>query len=278
MPFTSISEPNAITDRVIEISIRAGEEILNFYKTDFKFQKKSNNSPVTEADLAANEIILAGLKSLSPEIPVISEEVTIPEYAERSKWQYYWLIDPLDGTKSFIRGDDQFTVNIALIKGNYPVLGVVYSPIEENTYWGVSGQGAYRLNGKDGEPRSISVRRFARSPVTIIAPMTRTLGRVQIFRENLKAHSIESEVLNSSSSIKFCRVAEGVADLYPNFGTTSEWDTAAAQCVVECAGGSVKDLYGNRVKYNKPDRKLHNPQFLVAGADDIDWRRFLPEI
>ena len=276
MPFTSISEPNAITDRVIEISIRAGEEILHFYKTDFEFRKKSNNSPVTEADLAANEIILAGLKSLAPEIPVISEEVTVPEYAERSKWQYYWLIDPLDGTKSFLRGDDQFTVNIALIKGNYPVFGVVHSPIEQNTYWGVSGQGAYRFHGTDGERQSISVRPFARSPVTIIAPMTRTLGRVQIFRENLKAHSIESEILNSSSSIKFCRVAEGVADLYPNFGTTSEWDTAAAQCVVECAGGSVKDLHGNRVKYNKPDRKLHNPQFLVAGPDDIDWRRFLP--
>ena len=275
---TSISDLNATTERVIEISILAGREILRFYKTDFEFRNKSNNSPVTEADLAANEIILAGLKSLTPEIPVISEEVRIPEYAERSKWQYYWLIDPLDGTKSFIRGDDQFTVNIALIKGNYPVFGVVHSPIEQNTYWGVSGQGAYRFHGTDGEPQSISVRPFARSPVTIIAPMTRTLGRVQIFRENLEAHSIESEILNSSSSIKFCRVAEGVADLYPNFGTTSEWDTAAAQCVVECAGGSVKDLYGNRVKYNKPDRKLHNPQFLVAGADDIDWRRFLPEI
>ena len=121
MPFTSISEPNAITDRVIEISIRAGEEILHFYKTDFEFRNKSNNSPVNPKP------ILLQMRSYwpasnywTPEIPVISEEVTIPEYAERSKWQYYWLIDPLDGTKSFIRGDDQFTVNIALIKGNYP--------------------------------------------------------------------------------------------------------------------------------------------------------------
>lgn len=274
---SSISDLNSTAHRVIEISIQAGQEILRFYKTDYEFRNKSNNSPVTEADLAANEIILAGLKTLSPEIPVISEETAIPEFAERSKWEHYWLVDPLDGTKSFLRGDDQFTVNVALIKGNSPVLGVVHSPIEQNTYWGVSGQGAYCLNGKDGESRAISVSRLTDGPVRIIAPKTRTLDRIQKFKNNLEENSIACEILNSSSSIKFCRVAEGAADLYPNFGTTSEWDTAAAQCVVECAGGSVIELNGNSVRYNKPNQKLHNPQFLVTGASDIDWRRFLPE-
>lgn len=269
---------NAIADRVIELSIRAGWQILSFYKTDYQVRNKSNNSPVTDADLAANEIILAGLKTMSPEIPIISEEADIPEYAERATWQYYWLIDPLDGTKSFLRGDDEFTVNIALINGDSPVLGVVHSPIEKKTYWGVSGQGAFRLDGKDSAPQSIRVRRYARGPLTIIGPRTRTLDRIQKFRENLEAKSIACEILNSSSSIKFCRVAEGAADIYPNFGTTSEWDTAAAQCVVECAGGSVNDLFGNPIKYNRPNRKLHNPQFLVTGQSDIEWRRFLPEI
>ncbi len=273
----SIADFNVPARQVVDIAIRAGQEILKFYKSDYDVRRKSNNSPVTEADVAANDLIQSALIELTPDIPIISEETVLPDLAVRSQWSQFWLLDPLDGTRSFIRGDDEFTVNVALISDGYPVFGVVHSPIEQSAYWASVGHGAFRMAGTENEPRAIRVNRSNHHPVQIIAPKTRTLSAVQEFRNNLESNSMACEIRYASSSIKFCRVAEGVADVFPNFGPTSEWDTAAAQCIVECAGGSVTDLMGNRVRYNKSDRTMRNPPFLVTGMDPLDWQQFLPK-
>ncbi len=267
---------HSTANRIVDISIRAGLEIMKLYKSDYKVSRKSNFSTLTDADILANDIILAGLKNFSPDVPIISEESYIPEYSVRSQWRQYWLIDPIDGTNSFVRGRDQFTVNIALIENNYPILGAVYLPVEQTTYWGAVGLGAFRIHDEDGESAPIRVNQLGADFIRIIAPFTRTHQEVKIFTKNLESDGITCEVRHSSSSIKFCRVAEGAADIFPNFGPTSEWDTGAAQCVVECAGGSVVDLNGNRMRYNKPDSYLENPRFFATGAGDFDWRPYLP--
>lgn len=273
-----LSDPVSIVGQIADIAVLAGNEILRFYHSDYSVRNKSNNSPVTEADIAANDIILSGLADMTPWVPIVSEETAIPDYAERSTWQKYWLIDPLDGTKSFVRGDDQFTVNIALIEGDRPVLGVVHSPVEQSTYWGVDGCGAWRRDADHPYASSISVEAWTRNKdtVAIIAPNTRGHSQVEALMNNLEANGIPCELMHSSSSIKFCRVAEGQADLFPSFSPTCEWDTAAAQCVVECAGGSVTDLSGNRIRYNKADPKLRNPPFIAAGKLQYDWRPCVP--
>ncbi len=276
---SQISDLHAVINQVIDLSIVAGDEILRFYKSNYDVRNKSNNTPVTEADITANEVILSGLAKLSPHIPIISEESSFPEYSIRSTWQQYWLIDPLDGTKSFVNGDDQFTVNIALIDGIAPILGVVHSPVEQRTYWGLANSGAWRVDGKDtSAARSISVWQCPGDRVRIIAPNSRTRHEVEIFKNILDSNQIAYEISHSSSSIKFCRVAEGAADIFPSFGPTSEWDTAAAQCVVECAGGTVKNLSGERIQYNKADSKLRNPPFFAAGAGNLDWQRLMPQL
>ncbi len=277
MPIHS-TDLNATARQVVDISIRAGKEILRIYQSNFSVRRKSNDSPVTEADIAANDVILSSLNELSPDIPIISEESHIPAFSERSCWQRFWLIDPLDGTRSFVRGGGQFTVNIALIEGNYPILGVVHSPVEQKTYWGTVNSGAFRIDGDGDVPVAIHADCLQKNFIRIIAPKSRLLKAVQEFKNNLESSAIGCEVSYSSSSIKFCRIAEGAADIYPNFGPTSEWDTAAAQCVLERAGGSVIDLDGSRVKYNKSDQEMKNPLFLAMGAGQLEWRQFLPNI
>ncbi len=270
---SEVPDPKLLIDQVLQLTIEAGREILHHYRTDYSVEYKSNNSPVTIADERANEIIISGLGHLKPTIPIISEESPLPNYAERSVWSYYWLVDPLDGTKSYMRQEDEFTVNIALMKGQSAILGVVHSPVEDRTYWGISGDGAYCLNGDDDMIRNIRVREFSGGRATVITPQSRGSKKTRIFINNLLSESIECDVVRSSSSIKFCRVAEGAADIFPSFTNTSEWDTAAAQCVLECAGGKVVDPAGNTVVYNKPD--ILNPNFLASGGGDIDWERFI---
>ena len=273
MSNSQVPDPKFLIDQVLQLSIEAGNEILHHYQTDFSVEYKSNNSPVTIADESANEIIISGLGRLQPSIPIISEESPLPNYSERSVWSYYWLVDPLDGTKSFMHREDEFTVNIALVKGQSAILGVVHSPVEDRTYWGIRGDGAYCRNGEDGKVRKIRVREFSGSRATIITPQFRGSRQSRNFIEKLNNESIECDVVRSSSSIKFCRVAEGAADIFPSFTNTSEWDTAAAQCVLECAGGKVVDSAGNSVIYNKPS--ILNPNFLASGGGDIDWKRFI---
>ncbi|MDE0309715.1 MAG: 3'(2'),5'-bisphosphate nucleotidase CysQ [Acidiferrobacterales bacterium] len=273
MPSSEPPDPERLIDDVVQLSIEAGQEILQHYQTDYSVEYKSNNTPVTIADVRANGIIVSGLKHLEPSIPIISEESPLPDYEERSMWSCYWLVDPLDGTKSFVRQEDEFTVNIALVDGASVILGVVHSPCENRTYWGVSGNGAHCLDSENDVVRKISVRNCSEGRATVITPRSRGFEKSKVFIDHLASESIECDVVRASSSIKFCRVAEGVADVFPSFTNTCEWDTAAAQCVLECAGGKVVDPAGNTVVYNKPD--MLNPNFLASGDADIDWTRFV---
>lgn len=250
---------------VVALATEAGRAILEVYAGDFDVQAKDDNSPLTQADLASHHVIMAGLARLAPDIPIISEEGGLPEFAERGQWQRYWLIDPLDGTKEFVKKNGEFTVNIALIEDHRPVLGVVHVPVKGTTYTGCRGLGAeLRANGTDPQP--ISVAAASARPVRVVGSRSHRGASLDIFLDNLG----DFEMHPTGSSLKFCLVAEGAADVYPRLGPTSEWDTAAAQAVVEQAGGTVVELDGRPLSYNKKADIL-NPYFVVAGPSDLDW-------
>ena len=260
---------------IVRIAQQAGDIILGYYNTEFSVQYKADDTPLTQADTAANDKIVSALSHLEPSIPVLSEELRMPEFSERSKWPKYWLIDPMDGTKSFLRRDGQFTVNIALIENGSPVLGVVHSPVENKTFWAVKGGCSFCMDIGQNKVKQIQVREFSDNRAMIIRSKFRGDKKIREFARNLESQSIDSDFMTSSSSIKFCRVAEGVVDVYPCFGKTSEWDTAAAQCVVECAGGTVHDLDGNPLVYNKLNRL--NPAFIAFGSAQVNWHDFIPD-
>jgi len=256
-------------DDVRSIAIEAGQRILQVYERDFNVTRKQDNSPLTEADHAAHELILERLSALAPVLPVLSEESAADDYAARASWRRFWLVDPLDGTKEFISRTGEFTVNIALIDQGRPVLGVVHVPVRGETYSACRGRGAFRDTGKNGaEP--IRARRFNGGPATVVASRSHGNKDTEAFLDSIGKH----DVANMGSSLKFCLVAAGQADVYPRLGPTMEWDTGAAQCVVEEAGGRVVDVEGQPLLYNKTD--LHNPWFIVSGAGDYDWTRHLP--
>ncbi len=266
--------PERIND-VVAIAQQAGDIILEYYHSDFSVDYKADNTPLTQADTAANDKIVSALSKLEPCLPAVSEESELARYSERSKWRNFWLIDPMDGTKSFVRRDGQFTVNIALIEDNAPILGVVHIPCENVTYWAVKGGGAFRVARDCGKIQPIRVRKMPGNRATVMRSAYRSVEKVDQFAHNLKNQSIDCDYIVSSSSIKFCRIAEGVADVYPAFGKTSEWDTAAAQCVVECAGGKVQDLEGQPLVYNKTNTL--NPAFVAFGSDCVAWQQFIPD-
>jgi len=250
---------------VVELAIKSGDAILEVYATDFEVQEKDDSSPLTQADMASHHRIDQGLRALTPDIPVLSEESGLPAFAERSQWETYWLVDPLDGTKEFVRRNGEFTVNIALIKKNRPVFGVVHVPVNNKTYFGCAGYGA-ELRSAAAESRKISVAERSAEPVRVVGSRSHRGSSLDRFLENLG----EYEMHPMGSSLKFCLVAEGAADVYPRLGPTAEWDTAAAQAVVEQAGGSVVTLDGKPLSYNcKSD--ILNPHFLVVGPEDRDW-------
>ena len=274
------SDPPALAkliDDVVEISIEAGNAILGYYKTDQNVEYKENSTPLTQADLAANAIIERGLNALRPLMPIISEESALPDYEDRSKWEYFWLIDPMDGTKSFVNETDQFTVNIALMKTDSPVLGVVHWPTKNHTYWGYLGSDAYYRNGF-GETKKIQVREFGGTTARLICSSKRGMENVNKLVRILEQNSVHCHITTSSSSLKLCRVATGDADIFPGFSLTHEWDTAAAQSVVQSAGGRVTDFNGDVLKYNKPDPKLQNPSFLVMGGGDFNWVKYIQRV
>jgi 3'(2'), 5'-bisphosphate nucleotidase len=256
-------------DDVRSIAVDAGREILKVYEREYTVTQKKDNSPLTEADRVAHDLIEARLAKLTPAIPVLSEESAAADYAARATWRRFWLVDPLDGTKEFISRSGEFTVNIALIDGDRPVMGVVHVPVRSETYSACRGRGAFRRAGSDGGER-IQVRRFEGGTATVVASRSHGGSETARFLESLGKY----DVANMGSSLKFCLVAAGAADVYPRLGPTMEWDTAAAQCVVEEAGGSVTDLDGRPLSYNKAD--LHNPWFIVSGAGGYDWARHLP--
>jgi 3'(2'), 5'-bisphosphate nucleotidase len=261
----------SLIDSIVALAEKAGQAILEVYSSDFAVQSKADQSPLTQADLSAHLCIVAGLKVLTPALPVISEEAELPDFAERSSWQRYWLVDPLDGTKEFVNRNGEFTVNIALIDQGNPVFGVVHVPIQNKTYIGCDGYGAERRDS-DGSATPIRVASSSAQPVRVVGSRSHRGASLDAYLESLG----ECNMIPMGSSLKFCVIAEGAADLYPRLGLTSEWDTAAAQAVVEQAGGSVVTLDGKHMKYNTKSDIL-NPYFFVIGAADKDWLALLPD-
>jgi 3'(2'), 5'-bisphosphate nucleotidase len=249
----------------VAIATAAGAAILDVYRTEFDVEAKDDQSPLTQADLASHRCIVRGLAELTPELPIVSEEGGLPPFEVRSQWRRYWLIDPLDGTREFVKRNGEFTVNIALIEDHRPVLGIVHVPVLEKTYIGCDGRGAERRSA-DGERTAIGVSIESATPVRVVGSRSHRGTSLDAFLEKLG----EFELVPIGSSIKFCLVAEGSADIYPRLGPTSEWDTAAAQAVVEQAGGQVLQLDGEALSYNGKSEIL-NPHFLVVGPQDHDW-------
>lgn len=250
--------------QLVTLARSAGDAILEVYGQDFPVKLKSDKSPLTEADLASHRMICSGLADLAPDTPVLSEESAGVPFAVRSGWRRYFLVDPLDGTREFVKRNGEFTVNIALIEDHQPVLGVVHVPVTGVTYFGAAGLGAFKQG--DAAPEAIRVRLPAAEPVVVVGSRSHASPDLQSWLAALGAH----ELVSMGSSLKFCLVAEGEADFYPRLGPTSEWDTAAAQAVVEAAGGRVVKLDGQDLRYNtKAD--ILNPAFLVYGDANRDW-------
>ncbi|MBS0212229.1 MAG: 3'(2'),5'-bisphosphate nucleotidase CysQ [Proteobacteria bacterium] len=257
-------------DDCIDIARRAGAAIMDVYAQDFAVESKADASPLTAADMAAHRIICAGLAQLTPDVPILSEESKATDWSERRGWQRYWLVDPLDGTREFVKKNGEFTVNIALIENHEPVLGVVFAPAMDYLVHGERGVGAFL---RDGEQEV---------ELTTQRPAPRML-RVAASRSHLDARTVaalermgSAERIGMGSSLKFCRIAEGRMDVYPRFGPTSEWDTAAAQCVLEAAGGVVLTLDGQPLRYNTKDSLL-NPDFIALGDANLPFRNWLGE-
>ncbi len=264
-------DPREQLGAVCAIARAAGRAILDVYEREFTVEEKEDRTPVTAADRAANEIICRKLEALTPGVPVLTEESAKVEHEKRKGWKRFWLVDPLDGTREFINRNGEFTVNIALIDGHRPVLGVVYVPVAGLTYFAATGKGAFKQKGACAV-QPIQARRFEGGKPIVVASRSHAGPETEVFLKNLGAH----DIVTMGSALKFCLVAEGTADVYPRLGPTMEWDTAAAQCVVEAAGGRVTDLNRQPLGYNKPD--LHNPWFVVSGAGDYDWYRHLPTL
>ena len=255
---------------VNDIAVNAAEKINEVYNSDFAITHKEDKSPLTTADMAAHNIIVAGLTALTPDIPVLSEESASIPYAQRQAWQRYWLVDPLDGTREFIKRNGEFTVNIALIEAQCSILGVVVAPVTDIRYFAWRNGGAWKQLHTQPAERIHVTKIDQTKPLRVAGSRSHGSEKLQSFIARLG----ESDVVPMGSSLKFCLVAEGKADLYPRLGLTSEWDTAAAQCIVEEAGGSVTDTQLQPMRYNTKDSLL-NPEFFVFGDNSRDWRQYL---
>lgn len=253
-----IQEP--LLQPVIALAQQAGELILSFYKQEVPLAVtvKADNSPVTQADLRSHEFLCAGLQSLTPKWPILSEESADADIIQSKNETRFWLIDPLDGTKGFIDESGDFTINIALIENQQPILGVVYQPVTHTCYFAHQGQGAYKQ--QTGNPQRIQVATSLHKPIRIVASRHHGDAQLTTWLTQFPAHTIHY----CASAIKFCQVAEGSADIYPRFAPTSLWDTAAGQCILKEAGGSVVDLSGNTLHYD-PAASLLNPAFIALG-------------
>jgi len=264
-----MTDPIRYLDEVRRLAVDAGHRILDVYEREIEVAHKDDRSPLTEADRQSHELIVARLTALTPAIPVLSEESAAVDYAVRATWTRFWLVDPLDGTKEFIKRNGEFTVNIALIENGKAVLGVVHVPVRGETYFAARAGGAFMQKGNT-VPVPIHTRRFNGARPMVVASRSHAGVETEAFLKSIG----EYEAMSMGSSLKLCLVAEGKADVYPRLGPTMEWDTAAAHCVVEEAGGRVTDRQRRPLSYNKAD--LHNPWFIVSGAGDYDWTRHLP--
>lgn len=248
---------------IVKLAREAGREILAIYERDeVRAQDKADGSPLTAADMASHHAIIEGLKQITPDWPILSEESADVVYEERRNWERFWLVDPLDGTKEFIKRNGEFTVNIALIEHGMPVMGVVYAPVLETIYYAGQGTGAFVQRGNSAAQPIRAAQHPDGEPVRVVASRSHSDERTAALLAGLGEH----QCISMGSSLKLCLVAEGAAHLYPRLGPTMEWDTAAAHAVVNEAGGTVCDLGGSELEYNKSD--LHNPEFFVCHRND----------
>ena len=272
---------SGLLEQIVEIAYGAAKEILNIYEdSDYHVRAKQDESPLTAADLASHNYIIEKLRMLDGSIPVLSEESDPVPFSERAKWRQYWLIDPLDGTKEFIAKNGEFTVNIALIEEHQPVLGVVVVPVTKQCYAGGRGLGAQRRINQEADWEPLKGRKLNHqtpidgNPMTVVASRRHGESALTGLIDRLSTHFGDLEVKNIGSSLKICLCAEGAADLYPRFAPTQEWDTAAAQAILEAAGGAVIDATGSILSYNRKE-SLKNPYFFAIGDAIFDWKPFL---
>ena len=254
---------NEILPAVTEIAQLAAEAILSVYRRDFDVEQKDDDSPLTAADMAAHHVIVDRLARLTPDWPVLSEESASIDFEQRRRWSRYWLVDPLDGTREFVKRNGEFTVNIALIEDHEPVLGVVHVPVDGRCFRAAGGMAS--LLHSDGSEQAL---RCARPGAVLRIAGSRSHGSSEAaeYLQKLGEH----ELIARGSSLKFCEIAQGSADLYLRLGPTCEWDTAAAHCVLKAAGGEVLDLQGRPLRYNTKDSLL-NPEFLAVADPQTNW-------
>ena len=254
---------------VCNVAIEAGNEILNFYNNDIEVVHKEDLSPLTKADLASNKIILDSLTGLNSNIPILSEE-SLVDWSIRKNWKKYWLVDPLDGTKEFIKKNGEFTVNIALIEGNNPILGVVYVPAKSFLYLAEKNKGSFKTITKDKLKNLEGIKKIL---VSSKVNRARVIGSRShsnaIFDNWVKEKFPNADIVQAGSSLKFCLIAEGEADIYPRFGPTSEWDIAAGHMIVNEAGGKIRTFQNDSIKYNTKENII-NPEFYAIGNIDLN--------
>ncbi len=271
-------EVKELSQKIVEICQEAGKEILEVYNDEAGFQVdlKSDDSPVTRADIAANRVIVNMLNTVTPDIPVLTEESAVQPFEERQHWPRYWIVDPLDGTKEFINRADQFTVNIALVENHVATLGVVYVPVSGVAYVG-NQEGAFKI--VDGEAQEITCRALKGQSDTIevVASKRHLSAETEQFISAVQKNFGEVSTTSIGSSLKFCLLAEGNADIYPRFAPTSEWDTAAAQAVVEAAGGKVLKTDLTPLDYNTKECIL-NPYFFAVADPKVRWELVMQEL
>ena len=249
---------SALLPDLVAIADSASEAVMAIYRTDFAVEYKSDQSPLTAADLASHRIIIAGLHRLTPDTPILSEESEADDWGARRHWSRFWLVDPIDGTKEFTQRTGEFTVNIALIERGEPVLGVVTAPALNEAFWGYRSEGAFKRD-RAGHVHRIQV---AQPPAStrVVASKSHLNPETRAFIEKLGPHTL----IQAGSSLKLCRIAEGRADLYPRLGPTCEWDTGAGHAVLVAAGGRVQTLDGEPMRYGKED--VLNPHFIASGT------------
>ena len=254
---------------VCNVSIEAGKEILNFYNNDIEVTHKEDLSPLTKADLASNKIILESLTKLNSNIPILSEE-SLVDWSIRKNWKKYWLVDPLDGTKEFIKKNGEFTVNIALIEDNNPILGVIYVPAKSLLYLAEKNKGSFKTNTKNKLENFEGIQKILVSSQTTRARVIGSRSHSNATFDNwVKEKFPNVEIVQAGSSLKFCLIAEGEADIYPRFGPTSEWDIAAGHMIVNEAGGKIRTFQNDSIKYNTKENII-NPEFYAIGNIDLN--------
>ncbi len=255
----------------VQIARDAGDRILAIYNTEFEVNEKQDKSPLTSADLAAHNFIVAQLRKLTPDIPVLSEESANISFAQRTLWHTYWLVDPLDGTREFVKRNGEFTVNIALIHEHKSILGAIHIPVLQTDYFAWQGGGSYKI--ENGEPAErILVRKLPEKNTRLNVATSRSHNSGETERYLKKMGDIN--IISAGSSLKFCLLAEGKVDLYPRLGYTAEWDTAAAHCIVEQAGGYITRTDMTPLRYNTKD-SLRNPFFFAFADDSRNWSDYL---